>query len=326
MTAPAVKYRVPARHRLSAFRFWHEVVLFGLLMGLFMYAAVFVPSFVDFGSQLGLSLKIWELALVTLPMTMIIITAGIDLSVGSTVGLAAVVLGKCFTTHAPMSICIAAALATGAAAGALNGLFITKVRVHPLIVTLATLAAYRGIAIGVTGGYPVSGFPASFLNIATAAPLGFTAPGLVVIGATIFTAIVLALTPFGRSLYAMGFNETAARFSGIPTGGIKLFLYTLSGFVSALAAVIYVARFNTAKADLGTGLELGVITAVVLGGVSIFGGRGTVVGVALGVLLIHEVQQLIPWQTNHSELNSLAVGALLIGSVLINSVLTARRR
>ena len=329
MTAPAIKTSI--RTPLAAFVWWHEAVLFLLLAGLLLYAGWFDyahpdrPPFVDVRTQLDLSSQIWELALVALPMALIIMTAGIDLSVGSIVALCAVVLGKCYEGRLPLGAGIVLALLTGTAAGAVNGFFISRLRVHPLIVTLATLAAYRGIAVGISAGRAVSGFPERFLDFAQNARFGITAPGFLVIGAAAMTAVVLGFTPFGRALRAMGFNEAAARFSGIPNAAIKLFLYSLSGLISAVAAVIYVSRFNTAKADLGSGLELQVITAVVLGGVSIFGGRGTIAGVLLGVLLIHVVQQLVPWQTNRSELNLLVIGALLIGSVLINSLLARRR-
>jgi len=306
------------------FRYWHELTLLGLFVAVFVYAAIFdrlhpdqIP-FVSFRTQIDLSSQMWEMALVALPMALIIISAGIDLSVGGTVALSAVVLGRCWG-HLPLPACIVLTLLTGAAAGALNGLFVAWLRVHPLIVTLATMFAYRGVAVGVSGGRPVSGFDA-LLPLTQTSLGGITPPGFLVLVAALAAAIALAATPFGRSLYAMGFNETAARFSGIPTAGIKFFLYTLSGFVASVAALIYVSRFNTANADLGKDLEFQVITAVVLGGVSIFGGRGTIAGVLLGVLLIHVTTQLVPWQTNRSELNLLVVGGLLVGSVLINSL------
>src|ERR1700752_4494635 len=124
----------------------------------------------------------------------------------------------------------------------------------------------------------------------------------------------------------MGHNETAARFSGVPVRRIKLALYTLSGFTAGVGAVLLASRYGQAKADFATGLELEVITAVVLGGVSIFGGRGNVLGVVLGLAIIHECQKFVPWHWRRSELNALVVGALLIGSVLLNSAVTRRRR
>ena len=179
-------------------------------------------------------------------------------------------------------------LLTGAAAGALNGVFVAFVRVHPLIVTLATLAAYQGIAEGISLDRPVSGFPAAVTQWGQGTLWGLPIPGLIFVAALAATAFVVTRTPLGLRLSAIGYNETAARYSGIAVACLKLLLYTASGLTAALAALLFVARRSTAKADIGTGMELTVITAVVLGGTSIFGGRGRLFGTVLGVLLIHE--------------------------------------
>jgi rhamnose transport system permease protein len=131
---------------------------------------------------------------------------------------------------------------------------------------------------------------------------------------------------FGRSLYAIGYNETASRFSGVRVARIKLILYTLSGVAAAVAALLFVSLRNTAKADVGEGIELDVITAVVLGGTSIFGGRGTAIGTLLGLLLIHETREFVSWYWNDSVLILIVIGGLLIASVLLNSLLTPRPR
>jgi rhamnose transport system permease protein len=278
-------------------------------------------SFVRPETQIELSTHVWELALLAIPMTFIIITAGIDLSVGSTMALCAVVLGLTYERGVSPWIGAGLALMTGIVAGALNGWFVAKVRVHPLIVTLATLAAYRGVAEGISLARPISGFPAGFTNTLSA-----PVPCVLFVGAAFVAAVVLAKTPFGRSLYAIGYNETATRFSGIAVDRIKLLLYTLSGAAAAVAAVLYVARRNTAKADIGLGIELDVITAVVLGGTSIFGGRGNIVGTLLGILLIHETREFVGWRWHKDELNFIVIGIVLILSVLLNRILTPRGR
>ena len=138
--------------------------------------------------------------------------------------------------------------------------------------------------------------------------------------------VLLAWSVAGRAMYAMGHNEKASRYSGLPVDGLKMLIYSLSGAMAGLAAVLFVARRNTAKADVGTGMELDVITAVVLGGTSIFGGRGRIAGTVLGVLLIHETREFVSWRWNNDELILVVVGALLILAVLINSAVTGRRR
>ena len=310
----------------AGFPYWHEVVLAFLLIGLMVVAGFLDTRFVQPRRQLLLSTHVWELALLALPMTFIIVTGGIDLSVGSMIALAGVVLGLSFEAGMNIWLCCALAIGTGTAAGALNGLFISVVRVHPLIVTLATLSADRGIAEGISSGRPLSGFPDSFAWLGRGDIAGVPVAGIIFALAAIFAGIVLWKTPFGRSLYAMGYNETATRFSGIKTRKIKFILYTMSGVTAAVAAILLVGRRNTAKADIGAQMELDVITAVVLGGTSIFGGRGRIAGTVLGVLLIHETKEFVSWRFHNDPLIPIVVGMLLIIAVLLNSAFTARAR
>jgi rhamnose transport system permease protein len=307
-----------SREKISRFPWWHETVMAFLLLVFLTAMGLAEPAFISWKSQMELSTHIWELALLAIPMTLIIITAGIDLSIGSAMALAAVVLGLCFEAGmSPWSASFCAVLA-GALAGALNGVFVAWIRVHPLIVTLATLAAFRGIAEGISLGRPISGFPETFGMISRGRFLNLPIPGIIVILAVAIAIVILGKTPFGRFLYAVGHNETGSRFSGIRVNRIKFFLYTLAGIAAGICAVLYVARRNTAKADIATGMELDVITAVVLGGTSIFGGRGTIVGTLLGVLMIHEVREFVSWRWNQDELNLVVIGTLLIVAVLLN--------
>ena len=312
--------------RRASFPYWHELVLLLLLIALLIFARVTDPTFVRASVQLDLSTHVWELALLAIPMTLIIITAGIDLSVGSTMALCAVILGLAFESGFPIFAACGVAILTATLVGALNGFFVAKIHVHPLIVTLATLSAYRGIAEGISKARPISGFPQSFSFLGQGTLLHIPLPAILFVIAAQFAAVVLGKTPFGRFLYAIGFNPAASRFSGIPVARIKFILYTLSGFLAGIAAIIFVSRRNTAKADIGSGMELDVITAVVLGGVSIFGGRGSIVGTILGVLLIHETREFVSWHWQRDELIPFVIGALLIASVLLNSLLTPRSR
>jgi rhamnose transport system permease protein len=298
------------------FRHWHEVVLAGLLTALLGWARVVEPQFVSLSSQIELSAHVWELALLAMPMTLIIITAGIDLSIGSALALCAVVLGLTYERGVSPAMGAVLAVAAGLMAGALNGVFVTKVNVPPLIVTLATLAVFRGIAEGISLGRPISGFPDGFAVISRGSLLGVPLPCLLVLAAAGIAGVVLVKTPTGRFLYAIGHNETATRFSGVAVDRIKFWLYTASGGAAGLAAVLLVARRNTAKADLGAGMELDVITAVVLGGTSIFGGRGNIVGTLLGVLLIHETREFVSWHWNQAEMNLIVIGFVLLASGL----------
>jgi rhamnose transport system permease protein len=309
----------------QALSFAHEAILAALLLVLMLVASRLEPNFVTAFAQQRLASQIWETALLALPMTLIIITAGIDLSVGSTMALASVALGMLYKDfHWPLPVACLAAILTGAACGLVNGLFITRIKVHPLIVTLATMSAFRGLAeaLGKSEGY--TPFPPDFYSLAKEPLLALQAAGWLFLAAALVTAILLAATPFGRGLYAIGHNETAARFSGIRVSRIKLLLYAFAGLTAGTAAVIATAGQNTAKADVGAGMELEVITAVVLGGTSIFGGRGRIIGTVLGVTLIHETRQFVKWHYHRDEWVSVVLGVLLILAVAANALLARK--
>jgi rhamnose transport system permease protein len=289
-------------------------------------AAILMPTFLQPRSQLLLSRQLWEFALLALGMTLIVITGGIDLSVGSAMGLCAVVLGIVHAETGNLAFGCLACVTVGIACGAFNGVLISRVQLHPLIVTLATYAAYRGIAEGVSQGRSYSKFGDDFGHLARGMWLGVPLPGLLFLPLALAFAVFLAKTPAGRYLYAIGHNERASRFSGIAVDRIKMWLYTASGTLAGLATIIYVSRFDTAKADAGKGFELEVITAVVVGGTSIFGGRGNIVGTILGLLLIHETRLFVSrfWRTD--ELRSIVIGFLLIASVLIYRAFVRKER
>jgi rhamnose transport system permease protein len=310
---------------LMAARYAHEAVLVLALIALLGYAAVVDHRFVTFATQQGLIGDMWEIATISVPLTLIIITGGIDLSVGSAMALSSVVFGLACAAHWGVWGAAAAAIAGGAAAGALNGVFVAWVRVHPLLVTLATLAALRGAAEGLSLGESFSGFPASFTALndnAAGAPLSAACFLLIALVA----GILLARTPYGLAIHAIGHNETAARFSGLAVERLKFALYTAAGAASGLCAVLYAARRHTAKADVGDGIELEAITAVVLGGTSIFGGSGRILGTMLGTLLIHETRQFVSWHWERDELTGIVVGALLVIAVLVHSLATRKTR
>lgn len=308
------------------FRYWHEVALALLLGGFLVAAAALEPRFAQWGVQTELSGDVWPLGVVALVMALIVITGGIDLSVGGVTALCAVTMG--ISVEAGLNVWLGAgvALLTGLAAGMINGALIARLSIHPLIVTLATMAGFRGAALAITEGRTIQGFPPEFSRTVQRSVLGLPLPMWFFIAAAIMAAVALSRMPVGRYLYAIGHNEQAARYSGVPTTRLKLTLYALSGLTCGMAAILLTARYEQAKADFATGLELEAITAVVLGGVSIYGGRGNVVGLLLGLALLFEFNKFVPWHWHKSELNALVTGALLIGSVLINSLLTRTRR
>ena len=309
------------RQLFSRFRWWHEAAIAVMLIGLLIVAGSLMPTFLKLESQLSLSRQLWELAIITLGMTLIVITGGIDLSVGSTMGLCAVVFGICFSATQSVTLAGTVSLIVGLACGSLNGVLISKFKVHPLIITLATFAAYRGIAEGISQGAAYSKFGTAFAQVARGTLGGIPYAGYLFAGLAIGIGVFLALTSHGRFIYAIGHNETAARFAGVAVERCKFWLYSLSGLLAGVSTIIYVARFDTARADAGKGFELDAITAVVVGGTSIFGGRGNIIGSVLGLLLIHETRLFVSRYWRIDELRSIVIGILLIVSVLVYRLL-----
>jgi len=266
-----------------------------------------------------------EIGLIALPMTYIIVTGGIDLSVGSIAGLSAIMLGYgWYNLGLPLELAIVLALGIGALAGFANGLFIVLFRVPPLIMTLATLAFYRGLAEGIAQARSVRDYPEWFYALGQRETLGIPNQLYFLVIAAIITAIILSRTTFGRSLYAIGNNELAARFSGIPVRRNKLIIYTLSGFMSGFAGYVLVSRVSTTRSDMGSGWELDAIAAVVLGGTSIFGGSGSIVGTMIGLVLIQLLKNGLALTGVTGDATIVVIGSVLILSTLINSVIQRR--
>src|SRR5436190_4282588 len=262
-----------------------------------------------------------EVGLLALALTPVIITGGIDLSVGSMMGLAAVVLGALWRdAHLPLLLAAAAALFVGAAGGCLNALLISRLGLPPLIVNLGTFSLFRGVTEGLTRGIEnYSGFSSRFLFLGQGYLAGIVPTQLLVLLLAIAGfAWMLHRTAFGRSLYAIGHSAEAARYAGIPAARRLFVVYLLSGVAASLSAIIYVAHLGQAKSDAGTGFELMAITAVVLGGTSIFGGRGTVLGTMLGLLAIVILQNGLRLSAQPAELTGILTGVLLLLTIALS--------
>ncbi|WP_191058089.1 ABC transporter permease [Geminicoccus harenae] len=304
----------------------HEVILLFVLIAAVAVLAFRSEQFLTTGNLLNQGRLLVEVGLMALPMTFIIITGGIDLSVGSIMGLCAILLGVFWQKLGlPLGAAIALALVVGALAGFVNGWFITRVGVPPLIMTLATLALYRGLAEGISQARSVRGYPDWFFGLGQGELWGVPTQLWLLLFFFVISAIVLTYTTFGRSLYAIGNNEVAARFSGIPVDGIKIAIYTMSGLMAGLAAWVFVSRVSTTRSDMGTGLELDVITAVVLGGTSIFGGTGTILGTALGVVLIQLLKNGLALSGVKGDGTIVVIGVILILSILVSDLLRRQR-
>jgi len=294
------------------------------MLAIILLLVVFVLSrlsdrFLTAGNLLALTRLFVEVGLMTLPMTMIIITGGTDLSVGSMFGWSSVMLGYAWKYwHLPIPLAVLVCLGVGLAGGLFNGLMITRLKIPPLITTLATMAIFRGMAFGVSQARSVGGWPESFFAWGQGYLGPFPIQFLLWVACAILVAIFLGRTAPGRYIYAIGNNEEAARFSGIPVDRIKLGLYAFSGFMASLAGFIFVSRVTTTRADAGTGMELDVIAAVVLGGTSILGGRGSIVGTMLGLLIISLLRNGLTLAGVKGDATVVVIGAVLVLAVYIN--------
>lgn len=301
----------------------HETILAVLLAVALVVLAGRSQHFLTADNLLNQGRLMTEVGLVALPMTFVIVTGGIDLSVGSIFGLAAILLGVFWhNLGLALPLAMALAAAVGAVAGVVNGFIITRFRVPPLIATLATLALYRGLAEGISQARSVRGYPDWFFVLGQGDVLGVPTQLWLLLVLTLAAAVLLGLTTFGRTVYAIGSNETAARFSGLRVDQAKLLIYGGSGLVAALAAVIFVSRVSTTRSDMGTGLELDVITAVVLGGTSIFGGRGTILGTALGLALMQVLKNGLALSGVKGDGTIVVIGVVLILAILIGNLLS----
>jgi ribose/xylose/arabinose/galactoside ABC-type transport system permease subunit len=265
-----------------------------------------------------------ELGLLALVMTPVILTGGIDLSVGSLLGLCAISFGKLWRDGGlPPAVAAVCTLLIGAAAGGLNALLITRLKLPPLIVTLGSFSLFRGLAEAITRGVDnFTGFPPTFLFLGQGYFLSIIPAQLpILVLAAIGIWLLVHRTTFGRSFRAIGFSPEGTRYAGISVEKRVGLVYVLAGLLSALAALIYVARVGQAKADAGTGYELLAITAVVLGGTSIFGGIGTVHGTLLGLAVLAVLKNGLTLSDMPSELAGILTGVLLL-SVLAGEALT----
>lgn len=279
-----------------------------------------------------LLLDVIPVLLIAMPMTLIIITGEIDLSVASTAGLASALMGTLWEDGLPIWLVICVCLLVGLAAGAVNGILIAGLGLQSLAVTIGTLALYRGLALVVIGDNAVANFPPG-LTTFTTSKLGNTGIPTVMIGVVaivVVFGVVLHLTPFGRGLYAIGSTAEAASFVGINVRRATFKLYVWCGGISALTGVFWTLRFSSARSDNASGLELTVIAAVLLGGVSIFGGKGSITGVVAAVALIGTITYSLRLERVSDVVLIIVTGTLLIISVVaprvFEAVAGARRR
>jgi ribose/xylose/arabinose/galactoside ABC-type transport system permease subunit len=300
---------------------------YGTVIGLVLLCAILwalTPHFLTFSNLLNVAQQTSINAIVAAGMTFVIISGGIDLSVGSIVAISGVVLGTMLQTGVPIPIAIVGSILVGIACGLINGLLISIGRLPPFISTLGMMSIARGAALLFTEGRPVSGFAESFRWIATGS-VGFVpAPVIAMIAVYAAAHVVLTRTTFGRYVYAIGGNEEAARLSGVSIAFHKTAIYCVSGLMSAVAAIVLTARLNSAQPIAGMMYELDAIAATVIGGTSLMGGEGSLGGTLVGALIMGVLRNGLNLLGVSSFLQQIVIGGVIVGAVLVDTILKRR--
>jgi rhamnose transport system permease protein len=295
-----------------------------LAIAMFFYAAVLVPGFLTTFNISQAIAGMSEKALIVLPMVLLIIAREIDLSVASILALSSVVFGVLVQAGAPLAVAIALTVLTGALTGALNGSLVTLFGLPSLVVTLGTLAMFRGVGYIILGTASVNEFPEAFTDFGIFnvgdTPVPWTIVPFVVL-APIF-AIVLQKTATGRRIYAIGGNPETAAYSGVRMRRIRFWLFILSGIVCAIAGIVFTARLSNARANNAVGFELEIITVALLGGVSVFGGRGRLSGVLWALALVATIRNVLGLSQIGGDAQGTVIGLLLIVSLLASNSAT----
>jgi rhamnose transport system permease protein len=305
-----------------------ETGLLIVLIGVLIFGSSRSATFLDSTNFFYIGLNMGEIAIMALPLMLIVVTGEIDLSVASMLGLSGTVVGSLFHDGWSIWPAMLAALIVGALGGALNGVLVARLGLPSIAVTIGTLTLFRGLAEIVLAPRTITGFPQSLTNIGVV-PIPGTevaySAAIFAVLAVIF-GVVLHATPLGRSIVTIGLQPEAAKFSGIRVGRIKFGLFVLSGVVCAFAGILLTFKNSSVSYDAGTGLELTVVAIVLLGGVSIFGGRGTVVGVVLAVIVVGCLQQVLTQLNIQPEIQNIITGGLLLISVIVPNAGEAVRR
>jgi ribose transport system permease protein len=312
------------RPRLKAQRL-RQIGTFAGLVALCLILWAATPHFLTVSNLLNVLEQTSINAIVAVGMTYVIISGGIDLSVGSVLAVSGIVLALALEGGVPAPVAIVLALATGTACGLSNGVLITFGRLPPFIATLGMMSVARGAALMLAEGRPISGFSEGFRALATARVLVVPAPVLLTAVVYVVAHFVLVRTVFGRTTYAIGGNEEAARLSGVHVRFHKTAVYGVAGLTSAVAAILLTARLNSAQPTAGTMYELDAIAATVIGGTSLLGGEGTLVGALIGALIMGVLRNGLNLLNVSSFFQQVVIGAVIIGAVLIDMSLKRRR-
>jgi ribose/xylose/arabinose/galactoside ABC-type transport system permease subunit len=299
-------------------RIWRRVGVFAALILLVIAASMLSDRFLSVPNLLNILRQVAIVGILAIGMTFVILTKGIDLSVGSLLGISVVLYAGLLENYS-MVVAIPVGLGAAMLAGLVNGIGVAWARIPPFIMTLGMLSFARGLAFIYTGGTPIPILNESFYDLGNGYVAGIPIPSLILLAVLAVSAIVLSLTAFGRSVYGIGSNEEAARLSGVPVNLYKILVYVISGLVSGLAGLVYASQLSIGTPIAGQGYELDAIAAVVVGGTSLFGGKGTVAGTFIGTLIIGVLANILNLTGVDPYVQQLFKGALIVIAVYVMS-------
>ncbi|GHG11865.1 ribose ABC transporter permease [Deinococcus piscis] len=311
--------RSPAwRQLLSRYGLWLVFAALLAIASLLSDRFLTVPNFLNIARQTSVN------ALLAFGMTAVILKGGIDLSVGSILAVVGVIAVFLDQAGVPFVGTVLLSLAAGGLIGSLNGVMVAYGKIAPFIVTLAALTIWRGVTLVLTDGSPLSKLSPAFQAFGNVSPLGVPSPVWLALSALLATWFLLRRTGWGRGIYALGSSEDAARFAGLPVDRLKVSVYAFSGLMSALAALLLTSRLNSAQPTAGSGFELDAIAAVVVGGTSLAGGRGGVIGTLLGALIIGVLNNAMNLLDVNAFYQQIVKGLVIVGALLFERFLSSR--
>lgn len=299
----------------------NEMLLFLLLLALMGYMSLQNEAFFTADNLFSISIQLSELGILSLAMTLIILTAGIDLSLGSLVGLLAVITGCFLSNGFPIMVTIPLVFASAVICGLFNGYFVSKLKISPILVTLATMTLFNGLALAISKGKAFSGFSESFYFLGQGFIGGVPVQTIILVLLVLIIWFIMDYTPWGRSVYAIGSSENAARHSGISVSKVLLGVYVVAAVLAAVVAIIMTSRVATARADMGSVYLMQAISAVVLGGTILSGGKGKVIGTILGGCIFAVLSNGLNLMNVAPFIKDVIQGSILIGVLLIQNVL-----
>jgi len=297
--------------------------LLSTFSGLFVIGIIFSilsPYFFSVNHLLTVATQTAIIAIIAIGQTYVMITTGIDLSIGSNIALSGMVAGMTMAAGYPLAVCITLALLSGCLVGLLNGLMVAYGKIPPFIATLGTMTAIRGVSLTLTQGIPISGLPKQFTVMGTGTLAGIPIPVILMVVLTVIFGFVLAKTKLGRHVYATGSNVDAARLSGIDTKAVLIKVYMISGFLAAFAGLIMAARIISAQPSAGDGYELDAVASSVIGGTSTLGGEGLIGGTFIGAFIIGILRNGLNLVGVSPFIQKIIIGVVIVGSVFVDRI------